>query len=238
MHDSKPIIGITFSDRIYESTPAWHTAEAYVQAVEAQGAAVRLLTPAGPPAALSEVHGVLLAGGVDVAPERYGQPRHPDLGEVDEGRDRLEFDLIEAAAPAGVPLFGICRGIQVLGVAFGGTLHQHIPATVPGALGHSPPAGETARHRVRLVAGTRLREIVGQDEMEVNSYHHQAVAALGGRLRLAAESEDGVVEAVEGGGEGFVLGVQWHPERMLADAAQERLFAAFAAAAADFAAHR
>ncbi len=230
MHHTKPIIGITFSDHLRDVESGRRTAETYQQAVEVQSAKTRALTPSGEPVAVAELDGLLLSGGVDVAPAEYGESEHPKLGRVEAGRDRLELELTRRAATLGIPVFGICRGVQVIAVAFGGKLHQDLASCVPQALVHAG-AEEPARHRVRVAAGSLLREILGQDALEVNSYHHQAGSVLGDGLRAVAWSEDGVVEAVEGVGEGFVLGVQWHPERMLPDPTQERLFAAFAAAA-------
>jgi len=238
MHDPRPIIGITFSDRIHREEKARHLAQAYLRAVEAAGGEARPLTPSEPPAAPADLHGLLLAGGVDVDPREYGEARHPKLGEVEADRDRMELELARGAAAAGVPIFGICRGIQVIGVAFGGKLHQDLPSVVPEAGQHQEPEGKRLRHRVRAAAGSRLREILGEEEVEVNTYHHQAISVPGDGLRVVAVAEDGVIEAVEGTGSGFLLGVQWHPERMRSDPRRERLFAAFVAAAAEYAAKR
>ncbi len=237
MHEPQTIVGITYSDRVHREEEAARIVAGYRQALAPYDLDMRLLTPSGPRLAATDLHGLLLAGGVDVDPAHYGEPRHPKLGEVDADRDALELDLARAAVAAGVPTFGICRGVQVLGVVLGGTLYQDIPCCVAGAVIHSAAKGE-ARHRVRLAAGSRLREIIGQDAVEVNSYHHQAVRTVVDGARAVAATEDGVIEALEGTGTAFLLGVQWHPERMLDDPFQVRLLAAFAAAARAFAARK
>ena len=228
MNESRPIIGITFSDRLHQEK-ARDVAQTYLDAVEAAGGEARAITPTTPVPA--DLDALLLAGGVDIDPAEFGQAPHPALGEVDRDRDQLELALARQMVAAGRPLFGICRGVQLLGVIFGGELHQDLAACAPGSERHRPAEGETLRHRVLVMPGTRLWEIVGQAELEVNSSHHQAVSCVGPNLRVSAVATDGVIEAVEGTGEAFVLGVQWHPERLPDDPVQGRLFEAFVAAA-------
>ncbi|MHB1738339.1 MAG: gamma-glutamyl-gamma-aminobutyrate hydrolase family protein [Actinomycetes bacterium] len=179
---------------------------------------------------LGRVGGLLLPGGPDVDPERYGASRHPAT--VSEpGLDELEFGLLEQALRDDRPVMAICRGLQVLNVALGGTLVQDLPSQRPSAtvhVGHMAPAGHPvdAWHPVRLDPCSRVGRVLG-DELDVTSYHHQAVAALAPGLVATGWSPDGLVEAVEAVDRGFVLGVQFHPERM-ADLGRERLFTAFA----------
>ncbi len=230
MNDSRPIIGITFSDRIHTEEEARRIAQGYLEAVEAHGGEARAISPSRP-APAAELDGLLLAGGVDIDPAEFGQPPHPSLGEVEADRDRLELTLAREVAAAGKPIFGICRGAQLLAVLLGGALHQDLAACAPDAEPHRTPEGETLRHLVRVTPGTRLWEIVREEEFEVNSHHHQAISVVGPKLRVAAVAADGVIEAVEGTGEAFVLGVQWHPERLRDDPVRGKLFEAFVEAA-------
>jgi putative glutamine amidotransferase len=217
----------------------------YRRALEAAGARVIELSPeAEAEAALARADGILLAGGGDVDPSRYGEAPHPTLTRVEPARDEFELCLASLARQRGVPLLGICRGAQVIGVAGGGRLVQDIPSQIAGACQHSAHQGEPpALHRVRIAASSKLRAVlipaervsaVGAEEMCVNSYHHQANKAVGDGIRAVAWSDDGVIEAVEDDGAGFLLGVQWHPERASDDPAQARLFVAFVAAAAQY----
>jgi putative glutamine amidotransferase len=185
---------------------------------------------------LEGLAGLLLSGGDDVAPELYGQEPHPKLEVVDRARDEFELALARAAVARGMPVLGICRGAQVMGVALGGELIQDIPSQVGGAQTHRSASKQApARHEVRIAEGSLLSRIVGARSMVVNSYHHQGAARFGNGLRPVAWSSDGVVEAVELVGHAFVLGVQWHPERMWRRAPrQRRIFSTFVAAAARY----
>jgi len=212
----------------------------YLRALEAAGAAPLTITPGmdrdGIEGVLRMCSGLVLTGGGDVAPARYGQQPTEHLKFVSDERDELELAAIGAANAAGLPILAICRGMQVLNVALGGSLVQDIPAMVEGALAHSveDPRYEPA-HPVEVAAGSRLAAIVGAGRTEVNSRHHQALAELGTGLVVTARAPDGIVEAVELPRERFVLGVQWHPEDMAGRGvfgrSAERLFAAFVEAA-------
>jgi putative glutamine amidotransferase len=182
--------------------------EAYLQRCRAAGADVEVIPWDGDPAMdVARFDGLVLCGGDDVDARRFGEENHPSVKLVDPRRDAYELALVREAASRGVPLLGVCRGAQVMNVALGGTLVQHVPE-VEGAFEH----GGGARHEVRLQDGTRLRSLAGRDRAGVNSFHHQAVGRLAPGLRAAAHSGDGVVEAVEGDGP-FLVGIQWHPER-------------------------
>ena len=205
--------------------------EAGARAVRAAGG-VPVVLPnhdAGPEAIagfLQRLDGLLLPGGADIPPAEYGEAPHPATEPLDRRRASFEKELGKAwIARTRKPLLGICLGSQWLGVLHGGTLVQDLPSE-RGVNHRGPP------HRVELVAGTRLHGIYGEQEFEVNSRHHQAVDAPGDGLRVAARAGDGTIEAVEGtGAERFLIGVQWHPEDMVRDARQERLFEAFVNAA-------
>jgi putative glutamine amidotransferase len=202
----------------------------YASSVSAAGGAPMLLPP-GPAGTVDTVldglHGLIVAGGADVDPCRYGQDRHPltDLARTD--RDGWELALVTGALDRGLPVLAICRGMQVLNVALGGDLLQHLPDLV-GTDQHRPTVGVHGRHPVSLAAGSRLAAILGERAV-VATYHHQAVRRLGDRLAATGWASDGTVEAVEYAGAGWVVGVQWHPE--VHDG--QLLFAAFVQAAAD-----
>lgn len=162
------------------------------------------------------VDGLLLSGGEDVSPHLFGHTPHQSLGIVDETRDLFELALYKAAKRKGIAILGICRGIQLINVAEGGTLHQHLPA-VPDTVQHGQRNIDgTLFHEVRLEPGSRLAKSYGANQIRTNSYHHQAVDTLGDNLRATGRTTDGVIEALEGTGQVFVLAVQWHPEMSFA----------------------
>ena len=176
--------------------------------------------------------GLLLMGGPDVNPARYGEARHETADEPDDARDDLECALIADALSRDLPVLGICRGVQILNVQHGGTLVQHLHTTDRHRQRDPENLGAPA-HQVEIISGTRLASIEeGARTLAVNSRHHQAIALLGEGLRISArDSEDGVIEAVERPDKRFVIGVQWHPENMAGvDAPQAKLFEAFARA--------
>jgi gamma-glutamyl-gamma-aminobutyrate hydrolase PuuD len=204
---------------------------AYAAAIEQAGGVPVLLPPTDPqraPAALDGVDGLLLAGGADVAPERYGAARDPQTGPARTDRDEWEIALAVAALARDLPVLAVCRGMQVLNVALGGDLIQHLPDVVGSDL-HCPATGRHGRHAVEIAAGSALAAIVGR-RADIATYHHQAVRQLGAGLAPTAWAADGVVEAVELPGRSWVLGVQWHPEAY----AGHELFAAFVSAAAAY----
>jgi putative glutamine amidotransferase len=176
------------------------------------------------------IDGLLLAGGVDIDPAYFGEEPHPLLGKVDAARDRIELALTRWALEDGRPVLGICRGIQTLNVACGGPLWQDIGAQVPGALDHkhdpNQPYSHLA-HSVTIAPGSRLAGLVGTGEVEVNSLHHQAAKEAGRGLQPVAWAPDGVIEGLEGTGDAWVIGVQWHPEWLLDHSHMVRLFQAF-----------
>ncbi|ADI02536.1 MAG TPA: gamma-glutamyl-gamma-aminobutyrate hydrolase family protein [Syntrophothermus lipocalidus] len=167
-------------------------------------------------------HGLLLAGGGDVDPVNWGEEPHPDLGTVDPTRDEFELALMKCAMEEDLPVLGICRGAQVINVAFGGSLYQHLA----GGISHQQKAPPShAFHGILVVRDTRLYRISGSDTLRVNSFHHQAVREIGENLIISATACDGVIEAVESVCHRFILGVQWHPE-LMTDKVSENLFKA------------
>jgi putative glutamine amidotransferase len=172
---------------------------------------------------LSPADGVLLIGGADVDPAYYGEEPHPECYGVNPDVDAFEMAISRAAVEMGKPLLAICRGIQVLNVAFGGSLDQHITGR-DGLIGHGIPGVAPEMHLVRLEPGSRVAKAMGVDEASVSSSHHQALARLGEGLLPVGRTGDGIVEAVERE-DGWVLGVEWHPERTAdEDPAQQALF--------------
>jgi gamma-glutamyl-gamma-aminobutyrate hydrolase PuuD len=190
----------------------------YADSIRLAGGAPMMLPPAGAPddmdayadAVLGGVHGVLISGGPDVAPERYGASRHDATGPERSDRDGWEIALVAAAMRHDLPLLGVCRGMQVLAVALGGTLTQHLPDLLANE-SHRPTLGIHGRHDVRTEPGSRLASFIG-DRADVATYHHQSVDQLPPGLRPCAWTDDGTVEAVEVEAARWALGEQWHPE--------------------------
>lgn len=160
------------------------------------------------------VQGLALSGGPDIHPRRYGEEPTAGLGEVDEFLDLMEFMAVRLAFEKDLPVLGICRGIQALNVALGGTLYQDIPSQAPDGICHTPKTDKAATtHTVSIAAGSRLRRIMGRSEIRVNGKHHQAVRDPAPGLSAAARARDGVVEAVERPQRRWIVGVQWRPPR-------------------------
>lgn len=189
----------------------------YLDIVVAAGALPVILPPVGEwgEGELSRLDGLILAGGPDVDPARYGQTAEHETDEPRTERDVIELRLVDAALRNGFPVLGVCRGMQVMNVALGGTLRQHIPDDL-GNTDHRPKIGTFGQVEVTVAADSQLAAIIGQ-EVGVHCHHHQAVDRLGTGLTPVAWARDGCVEAVEIPGDGFAIGVQWHPERDVTD---------------------
>jgi putative glutamine amidotransferase len=234
-----PLIGISTSVTIDEYPERAYVNAAYLRAVEQAGGVPVLLAPqlsaAARDALWPRLDGLVLTGGGDVEPSRFGEAAHPKTTLVSIDRDALELELVDRALRDDVPVFAICRGLQVLNVALGGSLHQHVPDAFGDGIQHSQPAKrDVATDDVKLQTdGTRLGAILGTSELCVNSFHHQAVHRLGRDLRDVGWAPDNVIEALEHADRArFVVAVQWHPEDLVGhDAAARALFTAVVDAA-------
>jgi putative glutamine amidotransferase len=235
---SHPIVGIPTHSRYVAMAglpPAFIMGQLYTQALAQAGAAAILLPLYEDPALLrtlyEQIDGLFLAGGSDVNPALYEAEPHSRLGEVDEERDRVELQCIEWALADRLPILAICRGMQVLNVAHGGSLYQDIAAEVPHAMEHNywqQQPRDYLAHPVEVLPGTRLATLLGTHHTLVNSLHHQAVRTLAAGLRPSARAADGILEALESTDPGqFVVGVQWHPEALTSDPKMLRLFTGF-----------
>jgi putative glutamine amidotransferase len=239
---SRPVIGLT-TYLAQAQTGVWDVLAGFLPAVYFQGVTaaggVATLLPPQPvdsdiaEGALDGLDGLLITGGTDVDPAAYGQQPHPSTDQPGHQRDAWEFALLDAALKRDLPVLGICRGAQVLNVALGGTLHQHLPDVI-GHSGHRAGNAVFTTLPVRTVPGTRLAALVGES-VDARCYHHQGIAELGEGLVVSGWDADGVIEALELPAHGFVLAVQWHPEESLDDL---RLFSAIVEAARSYASGR
>ncbi|HET7276088.1 MAG TPA: gamma-glutamyl-gamma-aminobutyrate hydrolase family protein [Longimicrobiaceae bacterium] len=199
----------------------------YLAAVQKVDGTPILSTPAHNRKSIENIldisHGLMLTGGEDVDPARYGQDPHPELGNVNPQRDRMELMALECALERSMPVLAICRGFQLLNVAMGGTLIQDIPSQRGGDIVHEQSAPVNDRwHDARVQEGSRLAQIFGVMELSINSFHHQAVDRVGAGLEPTVWAEDGLVEGFEATEYPWVFGVQWHPERSEADIPGDR----------------
>ena len=228
--ETAPLIGITLN-RDYARNRLW-LPPAYCRRVEEAGG-IPVLIPPGHRSAREiwlHLHGLLLPGGGDIAPLFFGEEPRPGLGEVDPDRDQLELALVNEALRRDRPVLGICRGMQIINVAAGGSIIQHLSGE--HYLQHSQRSPRCKpSHTVRILPVTRLASLLGEGVMAVNSFHHQAVAGLGAGLRESALAPDGVIEALESVNHRFIVAVQWHPES-LDHPAGRILFQALVSAAA------
>ncbi|MGQ9629046.1 MAG: gamma-glutamyl-gamma-aminobutyrate hydrolase family protein [bacterium] len=239
----RPLIGITCGTNIMESWDGYSPGlerdcvlRKYSRAVAESGGAPVLIPALGCGDALDAIverlDGLLLSGGGDIAPHRYGEENLKGLGAVDSARDDAELRVLARGLERNIPILGICRGIQTLNVGMGGTLFQDIDSQIETKLKHRENTyGSPESHRVSVERGSLLARILGCDELWVNSLHHQAVKCPGRGLNVVARANDGVIEGVESADRRFVLGVQWHPEGTFdVDPFSRRIFEAFVSA--------
>ena len=237
-HMGKPLVGITTYVTL-ASFGHWQLESAlipydYVRGVERAGGRAVLVPPSdeGVREVLDAVDGLVFSGGSDLGPDLYGQEPHPETNGIVPVRDSAELALLRAALEEDVPVLAICRGSQILNVALGGDLVQHLPDHV-GHEGHREVAGVFSEHDVEIEPGTRLASLLGE-RLAIKSHHHQGLARLGAGLRPSARDEEGWVEAVEVPERRFAVGVLWHPEA----GDDARLFEALVAEAAEYRALR
>jgi putative glutamine amidotransferase len=227
MSEKRPIIGCTtYLKRIAQKRPieVYGLMPSYTEAIVAAGG-VPLLIPLGLSTedlqvVFERIDGLVLPGGGDVEPEVYGGQQHVTLWGINPERDRTEFFMSRAAVKQRKPVLAICRGIQVLNVALGGTLWEDIGSQVPGAIRHDAPDDRPRSylaHTVSLENDSLLARRIGRGQHQVNSIHHQAVKTLASELFTTATAPDDVIEGVEVPGHPFAIGVQWHPENLVAD---------------------
>lgn len=241
-----PLIGLTTYRHLNpQGLPLNSLTEAYVRAVSNAGA-LPMLIPLGLPEEtldkiLLRLDGILFTGGGDVAPERYGSQPHPLVNDVDPDRDRVEVYLLNRTLDLGLPFLGICRGLQLINIAMGGTLFEDILDQHPNSLKHQYypdwPRNYLA-HTVQVEQDSRLGEMLAVPTIQVNSLHHQGVRQLATALRATAFAPDGIIEAFELAEHPFGLAVQWHPEWLQEHPPMQNLFREFVQAADEKSPHR
>lgn len=232
-----PFVFVTATTETIRGRPRVRVNEAYINALTAAGLIPLVLPPMEPSlasAALNDVAGLVLTGGEDMDPRLFGEEGHPATGEPHVARDAYELALARTAAGHRIPTLAICRGVQVLNVALGGTLIQDIPSQCPSKIEHNVTDKRGERvHRVDIDPSSKLARAIGSTLIFTNSSHHQSVRELGEDLRATGRSEDGIIEGVESNDPAWwMLGVQWHPEELTGTAEDwdRRLFGAFAEA--------
>jgi len=230
-----PLVALTAGTKEIGGMMRVRLNEAYVEAIRAAGLTPLVLPPLEPRelgSVVSAVSGVVFTGGEDVDPAEYGAARSDRTTSVHQRRDKCELALVELARDRRLPTLAICRGIQVVNVALGGTLVQDIPSECPSPIEHDLSNERTMRvHEVSIEPRSGLAEAIGATTISVNSSHHQALARVADGLRVTARSRDGIIEGAEWEGDDWwMLGVQWHPEELVRDAAgwDRGLFKAFA----------
>jgi putative glutamine amidotransferase len=230
-----PFVIVTATTEIIRDVPRVRVNEAYTNALASFGLIPIVLPPmaaAMAAAALTDVAGLVLTGGEDIDPAYFREPAHPATGSPHEARDTYELALARRAHELRVPTLAICRGVQVMNVALGGSLVQDIPSQIGASIDHDPSGKRAERvHDIAIERGSRLAEIVGVEKIAVNSSHHQSLSHVAPPLTVVARSSDGVIEAAESRDPAWwMVGVQWHPEELTAtpEAWDRRIFQAFA----------
>jgi len=249
---ARPLIGVTTSEvRFAERSHPLAQADpprremalglTYLRAIESTGGLPVVMPPMEIEAIaplLDRLSGICLSGGPDLDPETYEEQPHPELGPIEPDLDRFELELARQADDRGLPILAICRGMQALNVARGGSLHQHLPDRPGVTIEHRQRiTGDNAVHPVSIAPGSRLAKLLGRRDAAVNSFHHQGVHRLGNGLRAVAWSPDGVIEGIEAPARDFAVGVQWHAESLVARREQASLFRGLTDAAMRFEAH-
>ena len=230
----KPLIGLTTTRMLKKTArPAFGTNELYAKAISISGGLPVLiplsLSNDDLDALLVRLDGILFTGGYDIDPRQYGNQPHPKVEGVDEDRDRMEVYLVREVIQSPKPFLGICRGLQVINVAMGGSLYEHLPEQFPGDIAHDNHhrARDFLAHSVTVKPDNRLSQIISSNQVQVNSLHHQGVRRIAPDLFPTAHAPDGLIEAFEITGYPFGLAVQWHPEELQADEVMRKLFQTF-----------
>jgi putative glutamine amidotransferase len=224
MKGNRPVIGITTDlEKGHNSIEA-----EYAHAVARTGGLPVLIPTVASPGDLHTetlrlLDGLILPGSRDMDPKYYGEEPHEELRPMSLDRTETELYILELVVDRAVPVLGICGGMQLLNVFYGGTLYQDIAAFLPDAIGHE----KGAEHGITIDDGSKLAGIIGESGFNVKSYHHQAVKKVGRDLRVSAAAPDGIVEGIESGDDSFVLGIQWHPERDVTDPISKKIFESF-----------
>ena len=249
---SRPIIGVptqnlqSIGGVPADIPPSWVMSQRYIRALTAVGALPWMIPLVGDePETMrgiyEELDGIFLPGGADIDPANYGEERHARCDKADPARDEVELTLVRWAMADRKPVLGVCRGLQLVNLAAGGTLYQDLGDQMPGSIKHDyfPFDGRYARdylaHDVRIAEQSRLAEFFGAGELKVNSMHHQGVRELGKHLVPVAVAPDGLIEGVESDDGSYLVAVQWHPEVLIDNCPRTRkLFASFVEAAADY----
>jgi putative glutamine amidotransferase len=254
MHKSspRPIVGVptqtlqSIGGVPADIPPSWVMSQRYIQTLTAAGALPWMIPLVTDEETLRGIYesldGVFLPGGADIDPVSYGTTPHPACDKTDRDRDRVELTLGKWALADGKPVLGVCRGMQLINVANGGTLYQDLASQFPGGIKHDyfPFGGQHhsrdfLAHEVQIAAGSRLARLFGAGSIKVNSMHHQGVRTVGAGLVSTAHAPDGLVEALEGEGQNYLVAVQWHPEALTErDPSMRRLFAEFVEAAGEY----
>ncbi len=221
----KPLIGLTTYGR--KETNDYSLPAKYVDCVR-QAGGIPILLPAGETEVkglCERLDGVILSGGGDIHPDKYNGKHHSLMYKVDQERDDTELRLTQIILEKNIPTLAICRGMQILNTYFGGTLHEHLPEKYGEMILHRLPPRETAKHMVKISRGSKLHAIVETDEIEIVSWHHQAVDDIPKEFTITAKASDGVVEGMELDSHPWLVAVQWHPELSAAkDILQQKLF--------------
>lgn len=230
-----PIIGLTTYPADLENK--LHARVEFVEAIRRAGG-IPLLIPPGDPRAveiLDHLDGLLLSGGGDLDPRLYGGRNHETIYNVSADRDSSEIAMAKRIVVDQIPTLGICRGAQVLNVALGGTLHEHLPDAVGDQVAHRTPDRQPTRHPVAIEPGSKLAKVLGTTSLEPSSWHHQAVKRPAGGLRIVARAPDGTIEAIEMPSHPWLIAVQFHSElRAAVDPTEQRVFDEFVQAAAQY----
>jgi putative glutamine amidotransferase len=237
-----PIIAVTATTEVIRGLPRVRVNQSYTDALTAVRLVPLVVPPIADPSlaarALEGVSGLLLTGGEDLDPRHYDAEPHASVVDINDARDACELALAREAEKRRIPTLAICRGIQVMNVALGGSLVQDIPSQQAGHVDHDPDVDRTSRvHDVNVEPGSRLAQALGTEHLVTNSFHHQALDRIAPKLCVTARAEDGVVEGIESRDDAWwMLGVQWHPEELIGSTEEwdRRLFRAFAASCATF----